>query len=255
MTTVFRSLNEVIDNSALPIIFGPFQTVSGLIGGWRFSGSSPTVDLSGNGHVLTAEGAPAQGSVAVNCSKSVGYLTDIPDRLSLSLLAVHALYSNVDDYASPVNSLRQANSGQGIGTGIVLSSNATSNISRDAGPVGNTAYNAALGTTVSGTAETYAKRLDFRFVGLTLDAASSTGKLYQPRLTTTPITVSDPDIATRTVSGRVFRIGSWSNPDLPQVGQVSIAEVLIYDHALTDADMMLQYQRSQTYMAGLGYVI
>lgn len=253
MTTVIRNLDLLIDNPALPVIFGPFTSVPGLVGGWRFSGGNPLADLSGNGRALSAEGSPSQADYYVTGNKTNGYVTDIGDMLNVTLIVVARLKSSVQDYGPFLSSLRQNASGNGVGVGVVLASNPAANISRDQGVIGNTAYDAALAASVQGQAGTFAERTAFRFIALALDAAAGTARLFQPRLSTVPVTVTDADISTRTVAGRVFRIGSWSNPaDLPQPGEYDIAEALIYSRALSDSEVLTQYNRSKTYMAGFG---
>jgi hypothetical protein len=256
MTTIIRNLDLVIDNPALPIIYGPFASVPGLIAGWRFSGSTPLADLSGNGHVLSAQGTPSQTDHYISGNKTNGYVTDISDALTHTIMCVGRLKGVTNDYSMLVSSLRQSSSANGIGSGLILSSNSGSNISRDTGVIGNTAYNAALAASVPGQAGTYADRLNFRFTALVIDGVAGTAKLFQPKISSIPITVSASAIGTRTVAGRIFRIGSWSDPtDLSNAGEYEIAEALFYNRAVSDSEVLTQYTRSKNYMAGYGDVI
>jgi hypothetical protein len=50
--------------------------------------------------------------------------------------------------------------------------------------------------------------------------------------------------------------GRWSNPsDLTQAGDYEIAEVLIYDRAVADSEILTRHSRSKACMAGFGEAI
>ncbi|NTT88578.1 LamG domain-containing protein [Tabrizicola fusiformis] len=80
MTTIIRQLPGVyFDNPALPRIAlpGAIAVIDGLIGAYRFSGSGYLSDLSGSGRTLTAVGAPVVAGGYATCSDTAYFDTGI----------------------------------------------------------------------------------------------------------------------------------------------------------------------------------
>ena len=264
MPTVFRSLDVEITGSGLKPIYVPFKTIPGLIAGWR-PGQSGLTDISGNGHTLTAVGAPVVTELSFIGDSLNGFKTSVPDGLERTILTVFRHPVNVDNvapastYGYPVSSLLQNVSAQGRGFGIAGTSNVSAALSRRNALVG-AAVNSTLLSVATGPADPLARRTEFAFTGADTSGANLSAHMYYPKnsdsLQAGVLNTTSGTLATR-ATGVNFNLLCWEDPSTPAVpySGMELLEVLFYDHQLTLAEYQTQYAQSKAYAASIGFSI
>ncbi|QHA85529.1 hypothetical protein [Serratia rhizosphaerae] len=256
MTTIIRNLDMEIKNPTLPPLYEPFASVPGLIAGWRFG--EGFTDLSGNGHTLKEVGTPSVGEYFVAGDKDNGFITDVPDGMQRTLIAVYRQAADVNTFGYPVGNIVQNASANG--EGIAITDVSVTSLRRRSAYIGGKSYNEKLYGTAAGPAEATATRNNFAFSAVTIDGAGNTAGFFIPSANADiiPATLaSGVNLAERSIteSGAesFYRIIAWRNSNLPPVPPSSpntglaVAEVLIYDRPLSLTDLNTQYGRSKRY--------
>lgn len=260
MTTIIRNKDVVIQNPQLKPIYTPFVAEAGLLAAWRFGNGLS--DLSGNGHTLSAVGAPTRGNYYITGDKNNGYLTSVPDGLQRTLVAVWRNNKTLATFGYPVGNLSQSVTITGVGVGLFSSSASTLN--RNSGGVGNALKTDALLARAPGPDESYESRLKFRFAALSVDGAGNAANLYLPAANSAliPATLtSGANLANRSILeaglSSFYRLINWRDPSTPDSAETAldVAEVLIFDRPLDLAALQRTYQRSQNYISGYGQTI
>lgn len=265
MATVFRSLDVEISGSGLKPIYVPFKTIPALIAGWR-PGQSGLTDISGNGHTLTAVGAPVVTELSFIGNSLNGFKTSVPDGLERTILAVFRHPVDIDNvapastYGYPVSSLLQNVSTQGRGFGIAGTSNVSASLSRRNALVGATVKASTLLSVATGPADSLTSRKEFSFIGADTSGTNLSAHMYYPKnsdsLQAGVLNTTSGTLATR-ATGVNFNLLCWEDPSTPAVpySGIELLEVLFYDHQLTLVEYQAQYAQSKAYAASIGFSI
>lgn len=93
MTTLIKASGVKFNNPNLPNV-SPMVT-DGLIAAWRPNSSTMgLLDLSGNGHTLTQVGNPILKSGSIIVDKNNGFITDVAEPFNHTILVVHKAIKN-----------------------------------------------------------------------------------------------------------------------------------------------------------------
>ncbi|WP_061799252.1 hypothetical protein [Serratia ficaria] len=257
MTTMIRNLDMEIKNPSLTPIYEPFASVPGLMQGIRVG--EGLVDLSGNGYTVTPIGTPTLTKYSVIGDKNNGFMTNVPDGLQRTIIAVYKQSADVATFGYPVSNITQQTSAQGVGMAITDVS--STSLRRRSLNVGAKEYNETLYGVASGPSEGVVTRNKFVWTAVTVDGAGNTAGLFVPAANPAiiPATLAEgANLAERTITegggDSYYRVIAWRSPTIPPVASASgleVAEWLIYDRALSLSDLQVQYGRSQRYFKNL----
>lgn len=221
---------------------------NGLVAAFRPSNADDGLqDLSGNGHTLTPILSPVLTAIDAYGTAKNGYRTDIKETLNLTYIVVFKVVPMANTKALAVGSYNGA-SKRGATIAVANDSVIESYVHLKGSTDANLQYTAAFNT----TADIY------RFLALTIDAVSGEVKTFAPALSAgnrANVTTTVSAVANRLLNDVDF-VTLFTYPlSSSWVGESHISEALIYDKALSEAEIMRQYQYSQVAMAERGIVI
>lgn len=268
MTTIIRAAGVTFNNPDLPVVT-PIIT-NGLVGAFRPSNKiGGLVDVSGNGHKMTTVGAPELTSISAKGDKNNGFITDIPDSKDITLMCVSRSIKNPSTGRFSGFVLSNYSGGNDLtrGGGIwyhdvsndisvtpILKANShtkdlSDNSFKNATVIGK---NFVTNDLVNGN------KTAWNFFAMTLNSTSNLQKAYMPKTQLAPVDTFDHTAKGFSLSERkltldngkpnFFRVinigdsGNWT-------GTVEVAEVMVFDRALSDSEIMQQYLYSKKNMA------
>lgn len=255
MSTIFKIRGLKFSNAALPSVL-PFVR-DGLVGAWRFGGSEASAnDLSGNGALLTQVGNLEYLRTGVIGNSAEGFITNLRETKSFTMMTVHRNPS-----LSP-GSAGNFTVGNYRAQGAVGGSSIYHNFNTTLATRGLSGQSHALSKTTGGQVNNQryspATAFDSReyvFQALRVDADSNTISLHLPKTgyvnSNTPNKDTESSFADRAINPNPFMImmttyAGWS-ATATALRPLEISEVLIYDKALTDAQIAEQYALSKLY--------
>ena len=246
MTTVIRASGVNFNNPNLPVIE---QIVTdGLVAAYRPSTSAMSlVDLSGNGHNLQQVGNPTLTSKGVVGDVSNGFATDITETRSLTYIAVHKVVKTGSDNRSfAVGCYSQSNS---VGSSIWTDNDAGSSTLKSQVYL----YDASVSKNKNQVILFHSGAVyDYVFSALVVDADAEKVLTYIPSQSSAPkstfnVQAESKSLKSRTLSTVPVKIAVNTDND-HWLGQSHVAEVLIYDKALTTTQILQQYEYSKAFM-------
>ncbi|NTT88558.1 LamG domain-containing protein [Tabrizicola fusiformis] len=243
--TIVRQLPGVyFDNPALPRIAlpGAIAVIDGLIGAYRFSGSGYLSDLSGYGRTLTAVGAPVVAGGYVTCSDTAYFDTGITQAEgdSYSLLITARLS------ALPASNAYIAGNLETAVSGCAFLYRATGRPYAQSRHMTNTATNDMI---VASSTEQPILATTWTMQSLRHSGRVAKWDIPRPAYN---YTRTAGDLTTRYKPGAAsLRIGRAVTAGDTTVGR-QIAEVLIYNRMLSDAEVTAAYAGMQAYAATVG---
>ena len=270
MTTIIRASGMTFNNPNLPTI-SPFVT-NGLLAAFRPNNSKAgLLDLSGNGHKLVFDGAPTLTDKSMIGDGKNGLLTDVAETKDFTILAISRIYRNqynnfdgfvVTTFADLDGNDKDRGSGMFYGqsqsngkmqVGIndqVFAKRLNDGSYQNRYFVTDVAEMAATGTTSDVT--------PVNFHAFAVDTQKRQMIAYNMGKQSTPTNFSDEaqqgyDAGQRllydpaTGQRNFYRL--VSNPNYSRwVSKIEIFEVLIYNRALSQDEIMRQYQYSKEFM-------
>ena len=262
MSVIIKAKNVVFNNPNLPILTP--MVSGGLIGSFRPSNAAlGLTDLSGNGHQLLMQGSPQFTDKSVIVDKDNGLISDIQETLDMTLIVVYRAIKNaqatgIDQWLGMVAGTYYNDRGMSIFTSYNDTKNqvdvlgqAYAKKNSDGSVSSKTVWNGSFDN-ASGIAHT-----DYQFNALVVNTRSNKLLTYTPARQLSPYSVyggfSDASLlSTRslidptTKSPNVFKFGIANVPFGD--GRSEIAEVLIYDRALSQEEITRQYKFSRDFM-------
>lgn len=246
MATIIRLKNVQFSNSALPVVT-PFVR-NGLVGAWRFAnGSESLIDLSGNGRQLTEKGSISYSEFGVLGDKDNGFVTDINESSDVTLMAVWRPTSTEDGAKGFAvgNFFNDTSPDRGLSLWYGRD-NANDSISAKAQCH---YYNTDTGLLGNEVLESKMTPIDqsFTFSALTVNTNENSQSLYVPK-NNAKLVRSEPakSYIQREISTSPFEIcstqDSWGSS-----GDIEVAEVIIYNKALSEAEVLEQYELSKQF--------
>lgn len=239
MTTVIKAANFNFSNNNLPIL-QPIVT-DGLVAMFRPNDSiNGLADLSLNNHTLTKVGNPTLTTVSASGNSNNYYQTSIPETQSLTIMAVVKIVNN------PNNGIIFGNYETNAGTSIWYSYNGTA---KDSLALQVQLHNKKLDGTFKNNQlhfEIFYPPFNYpwRFVAITIDAKTGIATAYNPL--NQKVNTLAADFANRQI-GKNFRIFNAQSNTHP--GTSELAEVLVFNKALSRQQIMQQYEYSKEFMA------
>lgn len=260
MSVIIKATGVTFSNTNLPIL-SPMIT-DGLVGAFR-PNSSPLglLDLSGNGKTLTKQGNPTLTSNSIIVNKDNGFITDIPETMDVTLIAVHrAIKGNGE------------NPWDGFVVGCFYGNRGTS--------IWNAYYAPASKITIN--AQCYGKKItngeflnrqwhfwdratddntthtDFIFSAFVVKATDNKMFVYLPKEQSTPVRAYDAVSDGYRLDARHLSDPATGLPNLYKLGLANvgfgngkseIVEVLIYNRALNQDEIIRQYLHSKEFMS------
>ncbi|HCM0807711.1 hypothetical protein HJ153_02025 [Vibrio parahaemolyticus] len=246
MATIIRLKNVQFSNNALPVVT-PFVR-NGLVAAWRFStGPESLVDLSGNGRQLTERGSVSYSEFGILGDKDNGFLTDINESSDVTLMAVWRAASTEDGAKGFAvgNFFNDTSPDRGLSLWYYRD-NANDFI---ASKSQCHYYNTDTGLLANEVLESKMAPIDqsFTFSALTVNSNENSQTLYVPKNNAKTVR-SDPvkSYVQREISAMPFEIcstqDSWGSN-----GDIEVAEVIIYNKALSEAEVLEQYALSKQF--------
>lgn len=253
MTTVIRATGSVFNNQSLPII-APLVT-DGLVGAFR-AGGFGLVDVSGNSRALTVVGSPTATEYGLRGNGSNGLATDIGEPTTMTIMTISRVRKVGGAYKRVFVAGNYIASNPVAGSSVFYAPEAQGYSLR-----GNTRTKNLSGDTLNNTL-TYkifgdvGDTSEFIFTAMVLDAAANTVTTYLPKFSQNYVQFVDFNPSSLSLTQRplvingkpnYIQIASTPSSDVWD-GDVEVAEVLIFDKALTKSQIMQQYKYSKAYM-------
>lgn len=243
MSTVIKAVGVTFKNENLVKLNNFIE--DGLIGAYRFFGESNTKDLSGSGNDLTIDGAPTQGSNYVEGNNNNGYDTGIVAQPSMTLIATFKVIENksafaVGTYDSTIlkgAGLYYSTAFLGLSKTVYVESGGVSSALKPnptSHPMGSFFFGAM-------SIDAVGKNIihGIPSLGLETHSLTSSQSLISPILTSTH---------TIKILSSYMKTATWE-------GKLQIAEVLIYNRALSESEIMAQYANSKADLSRKGILI
>ena len=259
MSAIIKAVGVKFNNPSLPIL-APMIT-QGLEAAWRPNNSSMgLIDLSGNGHTLTKAGNPELTETTILVNNTNGFVTDVRETLDLTYFVVHRAHKD----ASESNVAR---SWEGFPVGCFYDNRGTSIFCDYYN--GQAQINAQCFGKKTNGAEMQSRlwwlrrspiqgnTTNWTVSAFVVKASDNQMFGYQPQLQSTPVQTYDatPDgyrLDLRHLSDPVTRQPNYIKLGIANVffgsAKSEIAEVLIYNRALSQDEIMRQYQYSKEFM-------
>lgn len=253
MTTVIRATGSVFNNQSLPII-APLVT-DGLVGAFR-AGGFGLVDVSGNSRALTVVGSPTATEYGLRGNGTNGLMTDIGEPKTLTLMTISRVRKVDGVFKRAFVAGNYIVSNPIVGSSFFYAANSSYIQLKGSFTAVNTDSSAVRSSLEFSNGSLLADITPFIFTAVVIDAAGNTLTSYTPAISQTAkevvsLTTLNRSLANRplTVNGKpnYIQIASTPSSDLWD-GDVEVAEVLIFDKALTQAQIMQQYKYSKAYM-------
>lgn len=245
MTTVIKAVGSVFTNTGLGNI-SPFIR-GGLIGAYRFSDDDYLKDLSGSGNHLTAIGSPTVRDGYAVGDGANGFNTGIAETLNMTLLVVYR--RKVGDTSggfgagnyldNPPKGLSVFQHGAGAELQSQVCSKAAGASSNAKTPLPNTPITEG----------------NFALHAISLDATGN--QVISGTPSTGLVTIQfTADSLTNRILGDVttnpFKIIATSDIRALWYAEMHVAEVLIYNRALSYAEITEQYKKSKKHLSKAG---
>lgn len=254
MSAIIKAVGVKFNDPALPIL-SPMIT-QGLVGAWRPNNSSMgLIDLSGNGNILTQQGNPElkEGSIVVNNTN--GFATNIRETLDLTLFVVHR---SIKSQSGSFRGFSVGSFYEGRGVSIwhetldgKLNTNAQSFLKKISdGMMQNLSW-------IENSQNIPQSVGEIEVSVLSLKASDNKWQLYNPMKQSTPVNSYDASVDNwrfdlRNLSDPVTGVPNYYKLGVSNIpfedGKTEIFEVLIYNRALTQEEIMRQYQYSKDFM-------
>lgn len=267
MTTILRIKGAYFNDPSLPVV-APFVR-AGLVGAFRpYSSDANMVDLSGAGATLSKIGSPTYSSVGMIGDGTNGFITNITEGLSSTIMVVaRVLLGDVAAYTSTFFAGNYVLAGgQTYGHSLFSSGDPGSVSGQRTSLRGQTAYQNTI-TSVNdnlymsshlvadntpigaGTNNTTA----WTFMAVTVDSIANKVTHYIPALS--PKT----EYNITSMSGSLASRARTAPPGRPMFivaegsafggTRAEIAEVLFYNRALSETEILQQYAVTQAFMS------
>ena len=273
MTTIIRATGVKFNNNDLPVI-SPFVT-DGLLAAFRPNNSkNGLLDLSGNGHNLTFDGTPQLTDKSMIGDGKNGLLTDVAEPKDVTILVTSRAYRNawnnfdgftVTTFADPAGNDKDRGSGMFYGQSVNSSGSLDIEISDQvfSKRLADSSYqNRYFATKIAkgvATSGSTSDKTPVNFHGFTVDTVKRQMTAYNMSKQNSPTNFSDElqqgyDAGKRLLYDPATGLPNYyrlvSNPNLATwASKVEIFEVLIYNRALTQDEIMRQYQYSKEFMS------
>ena len=260
MSVIIKAKNITFSNADLPVL-SPMIS-NGLVASFRPTNASlGLIDLSGNGNQLTTQGAPQLTANSTIVDKNNGFVTNVRETMDLTLIVVSRAIKNPqasgeNQWLGMVAGTYYNDRGSSIFTGYNSTKNEVDTLGQ------SYAKKMADGTVSSktvwlGSQSATTNQTDFKFTALVVKATDNKILTYNPAKQTAPLFAYDGsadgsrldmrNLADPTTNqSNYFKIGIANVPFGD--GKAEIAEVLIYNRALTQDEIMRQYKFSQDFM-------
>ncbi|MCS0039739.1 hypothetical protein NB607_22540 [Vibrio alginolyticus] len=246
MATIIRLKNVQFSNNALPVVT-PFVR-NGLVAAWRFAnGPESLIDLSGNGRQLTEKGSVSYTELGILGDQDNGFLTDVNESNDVTLMAVWRATSEEEGAKAFAvgNFFNDTSPDRGLSIWYQRDNANNSMASKSQCHY----YNTGTGLIGNEIVESKMTPIDqnFTFTALTVNTNENSQSLYVPK-NNSKLVRSGPDksYAQREISSMPFEICStpdaWNNN-----GGIEVAEVIIYNKALSEAEVLEQYELSKQF--------
>lgn len=271
MSTIIRLRGINFNNPALPVVSSFVR--NGLVGAFRPAGdASSMVDLSGNGVTLTKRGNPSFTQYGILGNGVNGYRTNIPETMNQTLMAVFRGHKGTSFNCLAISNYLNDVAGAERGSSVWMAlANGTGENKIDVGARTQTHYKRASDNAYTNNIHasvindevdsTTFLTSDWVFAALVVDATGNIQQTFVPKNNSSgPVqetnftTATNPgSLATRhltdpaTGAPNMFQICSVD--DLTWVSaQSEVAEALVYNRALSTAEIMEQYELSKEFM-------
>ena len=260
MSVIIKAKNVVFDNPNLPVLTPMIS--NGLIAGFRPNNSTlGLTDLSGNGYELTKVGNPTLTDKSIIVDKANGFVTNVRETTHLTLIVVSRAIKNPqasgeNQWLSMVAGTYYNDRGSSIFTGYNSTKNEVDTLGQ------SYAKKMADGTVSSktvwlGSQSATTNQTDFKFTALVVKATDNKILTYSPTKQTAPLFAYDGSADGSRLDMRNLTDPTTNQPNYFKLGIANvpfgdgkneIAEVLIYNRALTQDEIMRQYKFSQDFM-------
>lgn len=260
MSVIIKAKNVVFDNPNLPVLTPMIS--NGLVASFRPTNASlGLIDLSGNGNQLATQGAPQLTANSAIVDKNNGFVTNVRETTDLTLIVVSRAIKNPqasgeNQWLSMVAGTYYNDRGSSIFTGY----NSTKN---EVDTLGQSYAKKMTGGTVSsktvwlGSQSAATNQTDFKFTALVVKATDNKILTYNPAKQTAPLFIYDGSTDGSRLDMRNLSDPTTNQPNYFKLGIANvpfgdgkneIAEVLIYNRALTQDEIMRQYKFSRDFM-------
>lgn len=253
MTTIIKVVGANFTNINMPSI-APIDTtlfvLDGLLGAYRPNTTNGITDLSGNNNDLITVGTPILSAEGFIGDRSNGYSTPLLETVSFTQIAVYKIPANTYNVGAFIIGSYQALPVEGSGLYSYGLSGSTHNLTAQLRVKNTGGGQISLDKSLGLLPERYL------FVAFTVDAITNRAIVSCPTLGTTyEFAISTSSLANRNIS-TTFKVKLVANANKADwLSKVHFAEGLIYDKALSAAQIQLQYQKSQAYMQSVGIEI
>lgn len=260
MSVIIKAKNITFSNADLPVL-SPMIS-NGLVASFRPTNAGlGLIDLSGNGHQLTTQGAPQLTANSAIVDKNNGFVINARETTDLTLIVVSRAVKNPqasgeDQWLGMVVGTYYNDRGSSIFTGY----NSTKN---EVDTLGQSYAKKTTDGTVSsktvwlGSQSATTNQTDFKFTALVVKATDNKVLTYAPAKQSTPMFIYDGSTDGYRVDLRNLSDPTTDQPNYFKLGianvpfgdgKSEIAEVLIYNRALTQDEIMRQYKYSQAFL-------
>lgn len=263
MTTIIKAMGVNFNNPNLPIV-APMIT-DGLIAGFRPNNTQRgLIDLSGNGHMLTKKGSPELTAFGIKGNAANGFVSDVPESRSMTIFVTSRIFKsdsgNYHGFALSTYKDTGVTTNRGIGvfyynddTKVTTNSNIVAKKLTANEQVNKVAAVRSDLLTVSSPAT------PFKMIAIVIDADKNHFITYDPASQSAPTADYDSIYDGFILAGRLLSDPLTGKPNMFEIASYTIsgewdsysevAEVLFYDKALTQAQIVQQYQYSKDFMS------
>nr|WP_315041293.1 hypothetical protein [uncultured Moraxella sp.] len=258
MSAIIKAIGVTFNDPTLPVL-APLIT-QGLVGAWRPNNSSlGLIDLSGNGHILTQVGNPTLTDNSIVVDKNNGFATDVKETIDLTMIVVHRAVKSDNDNL-PWESFTVGCFYDNRGTSIWQSLSTEENkVYINAQTYGKKIADGTMHNRIfySRKITVPPQKTDYIMTAFVVKASDNIMTTYQPQLQATPTNTYDatPEgyrLDLRHLSDPATNLPNYFKFGLANVefgnGKSEIAEVLIYNRALNQDEIMRQYKYSQAFL-------
>lgn len=261
MSVIIKAKNVVFSNPNLPIITPMIS--DGLQAAFRPNNTTLGLsDFSGHGATLTPQGNPQITDKSVIVDRINGFVSNVRETIDLTMIVVHR--------AIKTSTATAGNQWQGMVAGTYYADRGISVFSNiNTGKNEIDTLGAAYAKKTSdgsmqlknvwlGSQSATTDKTEYQFSAFVLKASDNKVLTYNPLKQSTPLFIYDGSadgsrLDLRNLSDPANTTPNYFKLGIANVpfgdGKSEIAEVLIYDRALTQEEVMRQYQYSKDFMA------
>lgn len=277
MSTIIRLRGVNFNNASLPVVSSFVR--NGLVAAFRPAGDeSSLVDLSGNSTQLTKVGTPTFTTQGVKGQNGSGYVTNVAETADITVMAVYRCSPIAGTMAGGlvVNTFNDDDAA-GNKYGFSLWTKAYAGTGANKLDVkalyqtflkrnsDNTYQNSPFGVLIQDEMDNTVST-DWIFGAMVIDASNNKVKRFVPKLYPTgPYNETDGTALGLSVAGRILTNPTTGLPNYVNILEASdndawntpveLAEVLIYQRALTDVEIFQQYALSKEFMSKLRSIV